>query len=408
MTAGGQQVLRVTSLAVAGSCMAFALVMTLTHLGAHSAQEFGLLIPFTALLVVSAIVTTQRPEAPIGWALLAISVATGLNVFAGVTGAIAAVSGARGPLVTLTTVACNWTWPVTIPLLVTFLPLLFPDGLPSRRWRPIGWLAAAATAAAAVAAVAVTSIFVQGPDLPTAVGSCPAGQIANDGQCGFYVTNPIGFLTPSQSDAVMGACITVALVISVAAIVSLVRRTRRSTGVLRVQMRWVTPALVAVPLSFVVGGLVQVPGASSSFNPLAVLALTAFFGAMGVSITRYHLYDIDRIVSRTTAYAIVTALVVGVFALIVLGASHLLHTRSNLAVAAATLAAAAVFQPLLRRVQSAVDRQFNRARYSAGRTLDSFGRRLRDEIAPDVVQQDLLAVVNQTIEPSSVSLWVRP
>ena len=127
---------------------------------------------------------------------------------------------------------------------------------------------------------------------------------------------------------------------------------------------------------------------------------------MGVAILRYRLYEIDRIVSRTLAYALVTGLLVGVYAGLVLLATHVLSVSSPVAVAASTLAAAALFNPLRRRVQRGVDRRFNRARYDADQTVAAFAGRLKDAVALDAVRDDLASVVHQALEPAHVSVWI--
>jgi hypothetical protein len=126
---------------------------------------------------------------------------------------------------------------------------------------------------------------------------------------------------------------------------------------------------------------------------------------MGVAILKYRLYDIDRIISRTLAYAIVTAVLAALYAGLVLLATEVLDLTSQVAVAAATLAAAALFNPLRRRVQHRVDRRFNRARYDADNTVTAFAARLQDATDPDAVRSDLLATVHQTLEPGHVALW---
>jgi hypothetical protein len=127
---------------------------------------------------------------------------------------------------------------------------------------------------------------------------------------------------------------------------------------------------------------------------------------MGVGILRYRLYDIDRIISRTLAYAVVTALLVGLYAGLVLLSTHVLSLKSPVAVAASTLAAAALFNPLRRRVQRMVDRRFNRARYDAGLTVAAFAARLKDAVDLDSVRGDLATVVQDTLEPAHVSVWL--
>jgi len=142
----------------------------------------------------------------------------------------------------------------------------------------------------------------------------------------------------------------------------------------------------------------------------SVLAATMLAGlpvAIGVAILRYRLYDIDRIVSRTVGYGVVTGLLVGVYVGLVTGVSRLTPGGSSLAVAASTLAVAALFQPVRRRVQSVVDRRFNRSRYDAARTIDAYSARLREQVDLDSVHRDLLAVVRGTMQPASVGLWLR-
>ena len=139
---------------------------------------------------------------------------------------------------------------------------------------------------------------------------------------------------------------------------------------------------------------------------LAFLFLGALPVSIGVGILKYRLYEIDRIISRTLAYAIVTGLLVGVYAGLVLLATQVLRVHSTVAVAAATLAAAALFSPARRRVQRVVDRRFNRARYDADQTVAAFAARLKDAVDLDSVRTDLASVVDQALEPAHVSLWV--
>jgi hypothetical protein len=148
----------------------------------------------------------------------------------------------------------------------------------------------------------------------------------------------------------------------------------------------------------------QTPG--RIVRDLAFLALAALPLSIGIGILKYRLYDIDRIISRTLAYAIVTGLLIGVYAGLVLLATRVLSTRTPVAVAAATLAAAALFSPARRRVQHAVDRRFNRARYDADQTVAAFAARLKDAVDLDSVQADLASVVHQALEPAHVSVWL--
>jgi len=178
---------------------------------------------------------------------------------------------------------------------------------------------------------------------------------------------------------------------------------RRATGERRQQLKWlasgaaVTMAVIAISFG--------IPSASVGGEVLGV-GLAALPAGIGVGILKYRLYDIDRIISRTLAYAIVTGLLVGVYAGLVLLATHLLRFHSTVAVAASTLAAAALFNPLRRRVQHAVDRRFNRARYDADESVAAFAARLKEAVDLDSVRGDLTGVVQQTLEPAHLSIWV--
>jgi hypothetical protein len=184
-----------------------------------------------------------------------------------------------------------------------------------------------------------------------------------------------------------------------AALVSLVLRFRASRGTERQQLRWV----VAGATGAVAGLLVGMAGVVVTY--VAVLCVPV---GVAVAVLRYRLWDLDRLVSRTVTYALVTALLAIPYLLILPAATRLAAGAGSLAVAAATLAAAAGFQPLRRRVQGLVDRRFNRRRYDAARTVDAFAARLRDQIDLDALQAELLAVVDQTMQPTQVSLWLRP
>jgi len=183
----------------------------------------------------------------------------------------------------------------------------------------------------------------------------------------------------------------VALAVTVLAVVvdagSLVVRFRRARGVERQQLRWVALAAALVALA----GMVVLAGL-----------------AVGAAILRYRLYDLDRIISRTLAYGLLTVLLGLGYAGIVLGLGQLVPKGSSLVVAGATLAVAGVFQPARRRIQRAVDRRFNRRRYDAAQTIQAFSARLRDEIDLDTLTAELLTVVEQTMQPTRVSLWLRP
>jgi peptidoglycan/LPS O-acetylase OafA/YrhL len=187
-----------------------------------------------------------------------------------------------------------------------------------------------------------------------------------------------------------------------------VARFRRARGVERQQLRWLAlaAALTGVGAAVVVVGMAMGATAVLLFAAGVCLALLPL--ATGAAILRYRLYDLDRIISRTVAYGLLTVLLGLGYAAVVLGLGRLLPGGSSLVVAAATLAVAAVFQPLRRRVQQAVDRRFNRRRHDAGRIIEAFGARLRDQVDLDTLTAEVLAVVDQTMAPTRMSLWLRP
>lgn len=179
----------------------------------------------------------------------------------------------------------------------------------------------------------------------------------------------------------------------------------RARGVERQQLKWFAFAglltLVEIAVAVATDAHTAVSGVAQF---VAVATLPA---AMGLAIVRYRLYDIDRIVSRTVSYALVSGLLVAVSAGLVTAVTRLTPTGNSLAVAAATLAVAALFQPVRRRVQSSVDRRFNRARYDAARTIDAFSAQLREQVDLASLQADLLTVVRRTMEPATLGLWLR-
>jgi hypothetical protein len=255
--------------------------------------------------------------------------------------------------------------------------LLFPTGyLRSRRWRPAAWFTGGAFALTAL-----------------------CGLIAATSQW----AHPLASSTPSGLAGVMLGISTVlvsaALLVSVAA---LVVRFAKSTGEERLQLKWCAAAALVLAVVFVVSFWVT----SAAVNVLQSVAFVGLWTAIAVAVLKYRLYDIDRVISRTLAYAIVTGLLVGVYAGLVLLATQVFRFHSTVAVAASTLVAAALFSPLRRRVQQVVDRRFNRARYDAERIVAAFAEGLRDTVDLDSVRDDLATVVDQALEPAHVSVWI--
>ena len=195
-----------------------------------------------------------------------------------------------------------------------------------------------------------------------------------------------------------GFLISAALLVSGAA---LVVRFAKSSGEERLQLKWCATAALVLVVVFVASIWLN----SAAVNVLQSLALLCLYTAIAIAVLKYRLYDIDRIISRTLAYAIVTGLLVGVYAGLVLLATEVLQLKSPVAVAGSTLVAAALFSPLRSRVQQAVDQRFSRARYDADQMVAAFAARLKDAVDLDAVQGDLASVVQRALEPAHVSVW---
>jgi hypothetical protein len=275
-------------------------------------------------------------------------------------------------------------WAPAIALGITLPFLLLPDGrLRSRRWR----LVVATTVAGVV-------MFVIG-------GTLFPGQLTNGP---IPIDNPFGLpgLAGRVATVVGFTGLALYAVSLPAALVCVVLRFRASRGVERQQLRWVAAGAALAALL-----LLPLPGRGfpAVLTGVAVLAVPV---SVAVAVLRYRLWDLDRLVSRTVTYVLVTALLAVPYLLILPVAARLAEGAGSLAVAAATLAAAAMFQPLRRRVQDLVDRRFNRRRYDAARTVAVFAARLRDQVDLDALEAELLAVVEQTVAPTRASLWLRP
>jgi hypothetical protein len=283
-------------------------------------------------------------------------------------------------------------WLAGLVLFVVII-LLFPDGrLPSRFWRWTLWVFCALYVAMLAAVAAATA------------GALAAHPVRIDAAGGLSaIDNPVGWFA-----VVYHSILLALLALSVAFIGRQLLSWRRSSGERRQQLKWLASGAAAAIVSIVVAIPLSAFGTTALLqwvDNLIWCGMAALPVSMGVAILRYRLYDIDRIISRTLGYAIVTGLLVGVYAALALAAGAL-RFHGPVTVAVATLAAAALFSPLRRRVQRVVDRRFNRARYDADVTVAAFADRLKDAVEMDTVRADLTGVVQAALEPTHVRLWL--
>jgi hypothetical protein len=387
--------------------LAAALVLVGLNIGRIGTNKTGAAAALAvAVLVYTGIgrlITARVRGNPLGWLLGLIGLSAATSIFAEQY-AVYGLATVRGslPAARLIGALAGGTAQLTVVLLIVLI-LLFPDGrLPSRRWRPVAW------AIVAVAAGWVTQ------DLQ--VGTTISGGFTNALETAkASYRNPYGILPPhGWYSGLLKVIFILGIVIALLVIASVIVRRRGASTELRKQLAWLgyVGVMTAVwPLVLILAAVVAPTAANAWLGQLiwAFMVLTPVAGipaACAVAILKYRLYEIDRIISRTLAYAIVTGLLVGVYAGLVLLATEVFRFHTPVAVAASTLAAAALFSPLRRRVQRAVDRRFNRARYDADQTVAAFAARLNDAVDLDSVSYDLAAVVQQALEPAHLSIWV--
>jgi hypothetical protein len=348
--------------------------------------------------IVGAVVVVRQPRNAVGWLLLGIGLAWqtnfGLNTYAswqwlrdGDT-ATALYADALGA----------GMWVPGLGLVGTFLLLLFPDGrLPSPRWRPWGWFSG----------VVLALTFVGALVAPGDVESLGPG-----------AQNPLGIEALGELPSAPALFLPIAIAGCAGA---LVRRFRRSRGVERLQLKWLTAASVLAASVFVIAmaATLQYEWSIEAPNPLwvkllqhgSMVSFALVPAAVGAAILRYRLYDIDRFINQTLVYGALSALLIGAYALVVFGASATLHLvtggdQGNLAVAGSTLAVAALFRPLRNFLQRFIDRRFYRRKYDAAQTVEAFTARLRQETDLGRLADDLSRVVGSTIQPSAMTLWI--
>jgi hypothetical protein len=359
--------------------------LTLAVLVEGALYAFFFVLGFATVGLVLAL---RRPGNPIGWLYGAAGLAWAYTIPLGPW--VDQLLSEHRPLTLLAQLhvaLSEFGWAPAIGLGITLPALLLPNGhLRSRRWRLV-----VVTSVAGMVLAVIGGVLAPGPveelGIDNQLGLAgPAGDIA-------AVVTIVGVLLHWLSLPPAAVCV--------------VLRFRSSRGVERQQMRWVAAGVAGA----VAGLLVSLPGGlgllPNFVSHLVYPSLLCAPVAIGVAVLRYRLYDLDLVISRTLTYGLLTVLLGLGYAGVVLGLGRLLPEGSSLVVAAATLAAVAAFSPLRRRVQGLVDRRFNRRRYDAARTLEGFAARLRDQVDLDALHGELLGVVDQTMQPTRASLWLR-
>ena len=360
-----------------------------THQLSGGLAEFPLMVPFG---VVGLIIARRQPRNPIGWIMLAVAGVYTVGADAGSYAVLAFRMGHPGLPLARLAVALTQCW-IALPILLPLPVLLFPTGrVPSRRWRVTLWVYLAicvalliGTATKDVAAFTDQTVRVDG-----------SGELVTLGSSG--KTDPVG-----------PVLFLIFAVISLSWVVRQIVAYRHATGDLRQQLKWLMSGGAAGIIGFAMALLF-----GSSSNATVRLLSVGFLGvvavpiALGVGILKYRLYDIDRIISRTVAYAVVTGLLVAVYVAMIALTTRVIPLSSSVGVAASTLAAVGMLTPLRRRVQGRVDRRFNRASYDSAAMVAAFTSRLRDAVQLETVRSDLLTMVSTAVEPSHAALWIRP
>ncbi|MEO7421176.1 MAG: hypothetical protein ABIU87_02140, partial [Ornithinibacter sp.] len=367
--------------------------------------KLGFVVIIFIFPLTGAAILRSQPRNRVGWLLEAIGLVWLVGAATDSYATLALLIGSGSLPGSAVAAAVNGgIWAPGLGLTGTFLFLVYPDGrLPSRRWRPVAWLSATT-----VSLLTLTLLLTPGP---MATSPDPTRQ------------NPLGW---DSAEGALGAALGVLLVVLPVCMLlcasALVVRFRRSHGIERLQLKWLAAAGAVVAVTFLgaifvplLVGILQPSDRSPAwlgvFDTLSLASFLLLPVAIAVAILKHRLYEIDVVIKRTLVYALLTAILVGVY----LGGVLLLQlvlspltSESDLAVAGSTLAVAGLFGPARRRIQRIVDRRFNRRRYDPTAALEAFATRLRHELDVDAVGAQLAAAANQTLEPRGVSLWLKP
>ena len=382
----------IVPLYVAGICTSYVLQHRAGLLDDNSVENALLLVGFSAFAVVGALLVAKRPTNAIGWIMAAVALM--VSIFLAGDSYAAYTMVIRGQPDGLAVVGAwigGWYWYPLLVLVLVYLPLLFPEGrMPSRRWLPV----------AVLTGVGMLGMIVLG---------ALADSLHLNEAPGYRIDNPIGIegLGYVEDLPVFGMLTGLLFFGIIGAAASVVVRFLRSRGIERQQMKWFVYAVA--PMLFIpTDGFL--PGIISSVA-LGVV-LIGLPTAIGIAVLRYRLYDIDILINRTLVYGSLTATLVGVYVGSIIVLQGLLRAftgqESQLAIVASTLAVAALFNPLRRRIQGFIDRRFYRRKYDASKTLESFSAKLRDETDLEALNYELVGVVRETMQPAHVSLWLRP
>jgi hypothetical protein len=375
----------------------------LSHDGSKNALQLAsealiMLATPVVFAVVAALILSRQPRNTIGWLLMMV---VGLFVIGGPLENYIEHLAQSSPTPTVALLLIvwfsGWSWLLLIfPLLLILL--LFPSGQPpTSRWR---WVS--------MAAIAWAALFVLIATL--------AQQISANTTPDLVLDNPIGVLRQDMVERLAGVWVAGLLALVVVCAVALFIRYRRTNDTEREQIKWLVYAC-AVFLVVYVGGSVGGLGGSTSlggyiWQVFFGLSLVTLPAAIGIAILRYRLYEIDVVINRTLVYGSLTAMLVAAYFGGVVGLQYIFRAltggESQLAVVASTLAIAALFNPLRRRIQALVDRRFYRRKYDAAKTLEAFSAKLRDETDLDALTSEVAGVVRETVQPTHVSLWLRP
>jgi hypothetical protein len=387
----------IVPLYVAGVCTTFLLERSAGLPTEHPVENVVLWVGFGAFAVVGALLVAKRPTNAIGWIMATVALMVAIFSAAGTYAAyVMATRGQPDALAVFGAWTFNWYWYLLLALTLIYVPLFFPDGrLPSPRWVPVAVLPGIGTLGTVVLG-ALTETLVLDP-------------VVKDVH--YRIENPIGIegLGRVEDLPIFGLLTGLLFVGLVGAVASVVVRFRRSRGVERQQMKWFlysVALLLAFPLE-VVGYLPEIVS-----NVLFGVVLIALPTAIGIAVLRYRLYDIDLVINRTLVYGPLTAMLALFYLGGVVSMQYAFRTltgqESQVAIVASTLTIAALFNPLRRRVQGFVDRRFYRRKYDARKTLETFSAKLKDETDLEALNNDLVGVVRETMQPAHASLLLSP